>query len=125
MYPPRFLYHKAETLDQALGLLRRYKDEAKILAGGQSLIPIMKLRLASPRHLIDIGDMKGYSYVRETGRTIYIGALTTQAGIEHSRLIKRRIPMLAEAATLIADPQVRNLGTLGGAICHADSAGDW
>lgn len=125
MYPSPFVYLQARSVNEALLLLRRHRDEAKLLAGGQSLIPMMKLRLAAPGFLIDIGDLPELSYIREADGTLRIGALTRQAEIEHSRTIREKLPVLSEAAAHIADQQVRNLGTLGGALCHADPAGDW
>jgi len=105
-------------------MLRKYPD-AKILSGGMSLIPMMKLRLVSPQYVIDINNIKGLNYIKDTGRAIRIGALVRHADIEHSPIIKQKLPMLAEAAPQIADMQVRNLGTFCGALAHADPAADW
>ncbi len=125
MFPKQFEYFAPETLKEAIGFVRKYKEEGKILAGGQSLIPLMKLRLASPRFLIDINNIKGLSYIKETSGSIRIGALTRHADVEHSSLLKKKLPLLPETAVEIADQQVRNLGTICGSMCHADPAGDW
>jgi carbon-monoxide dehydrogenase medium subunit len=125
MYPASFEYHRVSTVEEAVGLLARYKDDAKLLAGGHSLLPMMKLRLAQPRHVVDIRRVAGLSGIREEGGAIAIGALTTHHAIEASALLKARCPVLPEAAALIGDPQVRNWGTLGGSLAHADPAADW
>lgn len=125
MFPKQFEYFAPETLRQALNLARKYREDGKILAGGQSLIPLMKLRLASPRYLIDINNIKGLSYIKEVSSVIRIGALTRHADVEHSPLLKKKLPILPETAEQIADQQVRNLGTICGSMCHADPAGDW
>lgn len=119
-----FTYHRPSSLRQAVALLQRL-EEAKVLAGGQSLIPVMKLRLAQPQHLVDLGGVPGLSYLREGRGAIRIGALTTHAEIEASDLVRHRLPVLAETASLIADVQVRNRGTIGGSIAHADPAADY
>ncbi|GBC69780.1 Carbon monoxide dehydrogenase medium chain [archaeon HR01] len=124
MIPRKFEYLAPNTLAQALNMLRKYRD-AKILSGGMSLIPMMKLRLVSPQYVIDINNIKGLSYIKMVGKTIRIGALTRHADIEHSPLIREKLPMLAEAAEVIADQQVRNLGTFCGSLAHADPAADW
>jgi carbon-monoxide dehydrogenase medium subunit len=108
-----------------VGLLTRHKDDAKLLAGGHSLIPMMKLRLAQPKHLVDIGRVKGLSGIREEGGHFVIGALTTHHAVESSAAVKQKCPMLSEAAAMIGDPQVRNYGTMGGSVAHADPAADW
>jgi carbon-monoxide dehydrogenase medium subunit len=125
MYPASFEYHRAASVEEAVGLLTRYKDDAKLLAGGHSLIPMMKLRLAQPKHLIDIGRLTGLSGIREEGGQVVIGALTTHYAIESSASLRQKCPMLTEAAALIGDPQVRNHGTIGGSLAHADPAADW
>jgi carbon-monoxide dehydrogenase medium subunit len=125
MYPAQFEYHKASTVKEALDLLGKYKDEAKLLAGGHSLLPAMKLRLAQPKHLIDIGKVSGLSGVKEEGGTLVIGAMTTHYAIESSALLKSKCPLLPEVAGHIGDPMVRNLGTIGGSLAHADPAADW
>ena len=125
MYPAQFEYHKAGTVKEAVDLLSKYKDEAKVLAGGHSLLPAMKLRLAQPKHLIDIGKVSGLAGIKEEGSTLVIGALTTHYAIESSALLKSKCPLLAEVAGHIGDPMVRNLGTIGGSLAHADPAADW
>jgi carbon-monoxide dehydrogenase medium subunit len=125
MYPASFEYHRPSSVQEAVGLLSRFKDDAKLLAGGHSLIPMMKLRLAQPKHLVDIGRIGGLAGVREEGGAIVIGALTTHYAVESNATLKQKCPILAEAAALIGDPQVRNLGTIGGSVAHADPAADW
>jgi carbon-monoxide dehydrogenase medium subunit len=125
MYPASFEYHRAASVEEAIGLLSRYRDDAKLLAGGHSLVPMMKLRLAQPKHLIDIGRITGLSAIREEGGQIVIGALTTHYAIESNATLRQRCPVLPEAAALIGDPQVRNYGTVGGSLAHADPAADW
>jgi carbon-monoxide dehydrogenase medium subunit len=125
MYPAQFEYHKASTIKEALDLLGKYKDEAKLLAGGHSLLPAMKLRLAQPKHLIDIGKVTGLAGIKEEGGTLVIGAMTTHHAIETSALLKSKCPLLPEVAGHIGDPMVRNMGTIGGSLAHADPAADW
>ncbi len=125
MYTPRFSLIVPSTLDEALEALSRYGEDAKILAGGHSLIPLMRLRLASPRYLIYIGRLQGLSYIREEAGKIRIGALTTHAAVEASDLLARRNPLLSETASKIGDLQVRNMGTIGGSLAHADPAADY
>src|SRR5262245_206752 len=125
MYPAQFEYHKASTVKEALDLLGKYKDEAKLLAGGHSLLPAMKLRLAQPKHLIDIGKVAALTGVKEEGGTLVIGALTTHHAIETSALLKSKCPLLPEVAGHIGDPMVRNMGTIGGSLAHAGPAADW
>lgn len=125
MYPASFEYHRAASVEEAVGLLSRYKDDAKLLAGGHSLIPMMRLRLAQPKHLVDIGRIGGLSGIREEGGALVIGALTTHYAVESSGVAKARCPVLAEAAAMIGDPHVRNLGTVGGSLAHADPSADW
>ena len=124
MIPAQFDYARANTLDEALSLLSRNED-AKILAGGHSLIPAMKLRLMQPPLLVDIGRIRDLSYVREAKGQIQIGAATTHYEIESSELLKNICPLLPECAGHIGDVQVRNRGTIGGSLAHADPAGDW
>ena len=119
-----FDYVRAQTLDEALMLLAQNED-AKILAGGHSLIPAMKLRLAMPPLLIDIGRIADLSYIREEGNQIRIGAMTSHYQIESSDLLKKICPLLPECAGHIGDVQVRNQGTIGGSVAHSDPAGDW
>jgi len=125
MYPAQFEYHKAGTVREALDLLAKYKDEAKLLAGGHSLLPAMKLRLAQPKHVIDIGKVSELAGIKEEGGTLVIGAMTTHYAIESSALLKSKCPLLPEVAGHIGDPMVRNMGTLGGSLAHADPAADW
>jgi carbon-monoxide dehydrogenase medium subunit len=125
MIPAPFEYAAPKTLEEALRLLERHGDEAKILAGGHSLLPLMKMRLAQPRYLIDIGRLRGMSYVREENGQIAIGALTTHADIGESGLLRAKCSLLAETAAEIGDIQVRNRGTLGGSLAHADPAADY
>jgi aerobic carbon-monoxide dehydrogenase medium subunit len=125
MYPASFEYHRATSVEEAVSLLTRYKDDAKLLAGGHSLIPMMKLRLAQPKHLIDIGRVGGLSGIKEEGGHFAIGALTTHYAVESNATVRQKCPMLSEAAALIGDPQVRNYGTVGGSVAHSDPAADW
>ena len=125
MIPANFDYIAARSLDEALSLLAKHKDDAKLLAGGHSLLPAMKLRLAQPKVLIDIGRIKDLSYIREEGGRIHIGAMTTHFQIETSDLLRHACPLLPETATHLGDMQVRNKGTIGGSLAHADPAADW
>jgi carbon-monoxide dehydrogenase medium subunit len=120
-----FTYHRPSSLRQAVSLLQRLGEGAKVLAGGQSLLPAMKLRLAQPQHLVDLAGIPGLSYVREARGSIRIGALTTHAEVEASEVVRGRLPALAETASLIGDMQVRNRGTIGGSLAHADPAADY
>jgi carbon-monoxide dehydrogenase medium subunit len=124
MISAQFDYVRAKTLDEALSLLAQNED-AKILAGGHSLIPAMKLRLAQPPLLVDIGRISDLAYVREDGGQLRIGAMTTHYQIESSDLLKKICPLLPECAGHIGDVQVRNKGTIGGSLAHSDPAGDW
>ncbi|HEY2577626.1 MAG TPA: xanthine dehydrogenase family protein subunit M [Streptosporangiaceae bacterium] len=126
MYPSRFRYEAPRSLDEAIDLLRRTGDEAKVLAGGQSLVPLMKLRFASPELVVDINNLPSLDYHREDpDGSLHIGALCRHVHLERSDLLKAKQPTMAAAATLIADPIVRNRGTLVGSLCHADPQGDW
>lgn len=125
MIAARFDYEAPTTLDQAVALLARNPDEAKILAGGHSLIPAMKLRLAQPQLLVDISRIKDLSYIREESDQILIGAMTTHYQLESSATLKQICPLLPECASHIGDVQVRNKGTIGGSLAHSDPAGDW
>src|SRR5882757_62163 len=124
MIAAQFDYKRANTLDEALSPLAQNED-AKILAGGHSLIPAMKLRLMQPPLLIDIGRIKDLAYIREEDGQIRIGAATTHYQIESSELLKKICPLLPECASHIGDVQVRNKGTIGGSLAHSDPAGDW
>ncbi|MEO1434254.1 MAG: xanthine dehydrogenase family protein subunit M [Bacteroidota bacterium] len=125
MITSKFSYKRATSVDEALSMLSAAGDEAKILAGGHSLIPAMKLRLNAPEALIDISRIESLNYIRESDGQLHIGAGTTHGQIEHHSGVQQSIPMLSEAAGMIGDPQVRNRGTLGGSIAHADPAADW
>jgi carbon-monoxide dehydrogenase medium subunit len=122
--PRKFEYLAPTNLKQAVAYLRKYKD-AKVLSGGMSLIPMMKLRLVSPQYVIDINNIKGLNYIKDGEKVVKIGALVRHADIEHSPIIKEKLPMLVDAATHIGDMQVRNLGTFLGSLAHADPAADW
>lgn len=124
MIAQSFQYEAPATLQDAIGLLQKYGDEAKILAGGHSLIPMMKLRFATPGYLIDINNIPNLSSIREEGGSIWIGALVREAEVEHSALLKGHYPIFADVTKLIADPQVRNMGTIGGNLAHGDAAND-
>jgi aerobic carbon-monoxide dehydrogenase medium subunit len=126
MYPSRFSYEAPRSLGEAIGLLHDGGDDAKVLAGGQSLVPLMKLRFASPELVVDINNLPGLDYHRrDPDGTIRVGALCRHADLEHSDLLRASQPTMAAAAPLIADPIVRNRGTLVGSLCHADPQGDW
>lgn len=125
MIPETFEYTAPATIAEAIALLVRHGDNAKVLAGGHSLIPMMKLRLASPGVLIDIGRVPELRGIRQHGDTVTIGATTTHAQIEHSGALKGRFPIMNETATVIGDPLVRHRGTFGGSLAHADPASDW
>jgi aerobic carbon-monoxide dehydrogenase medium subunit len=122
--PGSFHYHSPGTLAEATALLARYGDEAKILSGGQSLIPLMKLRLASPGHVVDINQIPGLAYIQETDGVLRIGALARESDLEESGVIRARYPILSDTTRTIADPLVRNLATVCGNLAHADPAND-
>jgi carbon-monoxide dehydrogenase medium subunit len=124
MYPRAFHYHRAGSLPEAVAMLAEFGDDAKLLAGGQSLIPLMKLRYANPSHLVDLNFVAGTSYIREENGTLRFGALTRHAEIEASSTAAR-IPIIHDCAAGIADVQVRNRGTIGGSLAEADPSGDW
>ncbi len=126
MYPSRFAYEAPKTLGEAIALLDASGGEAKILAGGQSLIPMVKLRFASPEMLVDINNIPGLDYIRmDPDGTLRIGALARHEDFEHSATLAETHPTLAAAASLVADPIVRTRGTFVGSLCHADPQGDW
>ena len=125
MIPHAFDYFAPDTLDDALALLAEHGEGAKLLAGGHSLLPAMKLRLAAPAALIDLRKVRELAFIRDDRDTVSIGALTTHAEIARSKLLRQRAPLLAEAAAQIGDMQVRNCGTLGGAAAHADPGADY
>jgi carbon-monoxide dehydrogenase medium subunit len=122
--PAAFDYVRAGSADEAISLIGQHGDEAKFLAGGHSLLPLMKLRLAQPSVLVDIGRLTDLSYIRDAGDHIAIGALTRHAEVERSDVLKEHVPLLAHATSHVGDPQVRHRGTIGGSIAHADPASD-
>lgn len=124
MYPAAFDYHAPASVRDALSLLGQFKDDAKILAGGHSLVPMMRFRLAQPKHVIDLRKVPGLAGIKEEGGAIVVGAMTTHWQMESSSLLKAKCPILSETASVIGDPQVRNLGTIGGSLAHADPAAD-
>jgi aerobic carbon-monoxide dehydrogenase medium subunit len=124
MIPPAFEYLRPNTLPEAIAFLQQYGDDAKILSGGQSLIPMMKFRLARPGHLIDINRISGLSYIKEEGGYLKIGGLVREAELEDSPLIRQKYPILFDTSRVIADPQVRNMATLAGNLAHGDPAND-
>ena len=124
MIPASFDYHAPASLDDALSLLQTYGMEAKILTGGQSLLPMMKLRLAEPAHIVDLNRIPDLSYIREDSGMLHIGALTREADVEASLLVQEKLPILHDTGKHIADPQVRNLGTLAGNLAHGDPGND-
>ncbi len=125
MIPAKFDYIRANSVDEAIALLQQYGDAAKVLAGGHSLLPTMKLRLNTPGKVIDISKIASLRYIRKEGHALAIGAGTTHRDLEFSSEVQSALPMLAEAAASIGDPQVRNCGTIGGSLAHADPAADW
>jgi carbon-monoxide dehydrogenase medium subunit len=125
MYPAAFEYLEPQILQEPVDFLARLGEDARILAGGQSLIPLMKLRLARPKYLIDLNRVAGLNYVQERDGCLAIGALTRLTDIETSPLVREKIPLMCEAVRQLGDLQVRNLGTVAGAVVEADPAGDW
>src|SRR5918996_1313984 len=125
MFPSAFDYTAADSLDEALAVLAERGDDAKVLAGGQSLIPLLKLRFAAPAMLLDVNRVPGLDGVSEEGDSVSVGALERHNSLAASEVVKRTFPLMASAAPQVADPLVRNLGTIGGSIAHADPAGDW
>ncbi|MGH3168247.1 MAG: FAD binding domain-containing protein [Trebonia sp.] len=124
MIPPSFTYVRASSVDEALDLAATHGEDAKYLAGGHSLLPLMKLRFAAPAVLIDLGRIAELSYVRDAGTYVAIGALTRHHDVATSGLLKREIPLLAHTAEAVGDPQIRHRGTIGGSVAHGDSASD-
>jgi carbon-monoxide dehydrogenase medium subunit len=122
--PAPFEYERATSVEGAIASLERLGQEARIIAGGHSLLPMMKLRLAQPKHLIDINDLTDLAYIREEGGEIRIGALTRHVDLQRSELLQRHFPLFRDAEDVIADPVVRNRGTIGGSLCQADAAED-
>jgi len=125
MIPGSFEYFAPHSLADAVKFLSEHKDDVKILSGGQSLLPLMKMRLSKPAYIVDIGRIPGLDAINEEGTNLIIGGLVTHVQIEDSQLLKKKCPLLPQTATTIADVQVRNRGTLGGSVAHADPAGDW
>jgi carbon-monoxide dehydrogenase medium subunit len=124
MIPQSFDYHAPRSLDEAVALLAKFGDDAKVISGGQSLIPLMKLRFAAPANLVDINGIAGLNYVREEGGVLKIGALARQADMGDSPLVKSRFPLIADAVKVTADPHVRNRATIAGNLAHGDPAND-
>jgi carbon-monoxide dehydrogenase medium subunit len=125
MFPAPFDYHRPGSVDETLSLLKQHGGDARVLAGGQSLIPAMRLRLARPAVIVDIGGLAELAYMRETDGVLAIGAMTRDAQLETSALIHGTYPMLADTSAVVADPVVRQSGTVVGSLCHNDPAGDW
>jgi carbon-monoxide dehydrogenase medium subunit len=124
MIPVAFTYKRAGSVSEALELAAEHGDDAKFLAGGHSLLPLMKLRLAAPEVIIDLSGLRDLSYVTDQGSHIAIGALTRHHDVEHSDVLRREVPLLAHTAGQVGDPQIRHRGTIGGSIAHADPASD-
>jgi carbon-monoxide dehydrogenase medium subunit len=125
MYPAQFDYHTPGSIKEALDLLGKHKDDAKLLAGGHSLLPAMKFRLARPAHLVDLRKVPGLSGIKEEGGTLVIGAMTTHYAVESSAVVKSKCAILGQTAAQVGDPMVRNMGTIGGSLAHADPAADY
>ncbi len=125
MYPAAFEYHAPTSVKEAIGLLGKLGEDAKLLAGGHSLVPMMKFRLAQPKHLIDLRKVPGLSGIKQDGNALVIGAMTTHWEVESSPVVKSKLPVFSEVAGVIGDPAVRNKGTVGGSAAHADPAADW
>jgi len=125
MVPGAFEYFAPRSLPEAVKFLSEHRDDVKVLSGGQSLLPLMKMRLAKPAYVVDLGRVPGLDNITEDGNHSVLGALVTHAQIENSQLLKSKCPLLPQTATTIADVQVRNRGTIGGSVAHADPAGDW
>jgi carbon-monoxide dehydrogenase medium subunit len=123
--PAAFEYSRASSVDEASKLLDNYGDEAKVLAGGHSLIPLMRLRLAQPTALVDINGIKDLNHIKVQGSKLHIGALTRHVEIQNSAVVQEKLPILSDVAGEVGDNQVRNMGTMGGVIAHADAAGDY
>src|SRR4030095_5852597 len=124
MIPPTFDYHVPNSVNDAIGMLRRYGSDAKILAGGMSLLPLMKLRLANPAYLIDINRISGLDHIKEADGVLRVGALVREADLEKSDLIRIKYPLGSDTPLVIADPLVRNRATIGGNLAHCDPAND-
>jgi carbon-monoxide dehydrogenase medium subunit len=124
MIPGSFDYFAPRSIAEAIELLSAHRDDVKVLSGGQSLLPLMKMRLSKPGYIVDIGKIPGLDGIVEEGNSLVLGALVTHAQIEHSELLQKRCPLLPQTAATIADIQIRNRGTIGGSVAHADPAGD-
>ncbi len=124
MIPGPFVYHRPKSVPEVSALLAQYGDEARVLAGGHSLIPMMKLRMATPQHVVDIGAVPGLKGIARDGKTVIIGAMTTQAELIASDVLLGALPIIRETSLLIADPQVRYVGTLGGNVANGDPGND-
>lgn len=125
MIPAAFGYYRAVALTDAVAKLGEYGDEAKVLAGGHSLLPLMRLRFAAPAALVDIGDLAGLRFISHAGDTVRVGALTRHRDLAEDPVIRARVPLLSLTAAQVGDPQVRNRGTIGGSVAHADPAGEY
>ncbi|MDA4135187.1 MAG: xanthine dehydrogenase family protein subunit M, partial [Thaumarchaeota archaeon] len=125
MIPRPFEYFAPRSMKEATALLRKFGPDAKVLAGGMSLIPLMKMRLDSPARIVDINRIPGLEYVKVVGRTLKIGALARHGDLQHSNVVRENAYLLAETASMIGDPQIRNIGTIGGSLSHCDPSGDW
>jgi len=123
--PAAFEYARASSVEEASKLLNKYGEDAKVLAGGHSLIPLMRLRLAQPKALVDINGIKDLDHIKESGSKLHVGALTRHVTIQNSSVVMEKLPILAEVAGEVGDNQVRNMGTIGGVMAHADAAGDY
>jgi carbon-monoxide dehydrogenase medium subunit len=123
--PAAFEYARASSVEEASKLLNKYGEDAKVLAGGHSLIPLMRLRLAQPTALVDINGIKDLDHIKESGSKLHVGALTRHVTIQNSTVVREKLPILAEVAGEIGDNQIRNMGTIGGVVAHADAAGDY
>ena len=124
MIPGSFDYFAPRSITEAIELLAAHRDDVKVLSGGQSLLPLMKMRLSKPSYIVDIGKIPGLDGIVEEGNNLVLGTLVTHAQIEHSELLQKRCPLLPQTAATIADIQIRNRGTIGGSVAHADPAGD-
>ena len=124
MIPGSFDYFVPRSIPEAIELLSAHRDDVKVLSGGQSLLPLMKMRLSKPGYVVDIGKIPGLDGIVEDGNSLVLGALVTHAQIEYSDLIQKRCPLLSQTAATIADIQIRNRGTIGGSVAHADPAAD-
>src|SRR5450756_1974133 len=125
MFPAAFDYEAPSTLTEVLSILKQRGDDAKVMAGGQSLIPLLKLRFAQPQLIVDIGRIPGLAEIKRDDGHVRIGALARHVDIERSKELAKLVPLMVEAVHWIADPLVRNRGTLVGSVCHADPSGDW